>query len=144
MEVPAPTNRGRGIASILEVELDSVPTHDPHLLPHQVPAKDLDRFSPRAPAVEAPLGEADEAVDPDMAEPRAYLCVIEAPELAPRALRRRGEGASQALTPTLSSTVERRSHGSPLEDLVSMVNASRVSMLVSGNRRPSGRARSSP
>ena len=79
----APALRREGIAGVceaLEIEHDNdnddyadVPTHDPHILPHQVRPEELDRFFPRATPVPPALGEADEVADPDMAEPRALL-----------------------------------------------------------------------
>ena len=47
-----------------------IPSHDSSLLPHQVATEELDRYFPRAQVAPAPLGEADEAADPDCDEPR--------------------------------------------------------------------------
>ena len=109
----------------LDVVLADVPSHDPHLLLHQVPVEDLDKFFPRAPVVGAPLGEADEAIDHDMSEPRAFLVSC----------------ASAALLRPIGKCEHSVSQ---FDDFTGAVNAPRVNIAVPGNRRPSGRARSSP
>ena len=48
---------------------DDTPTQDTTRLPHQIPAAKLDRYLPKAEAVQAPLGEDDEGDELDCRDP---------------------------------------------------------------------------
>ena len=123
----APELRREDVAAMCEISVaeSHMPSHDPSLLPHQVAADQLDRYFPRAEIAPAPLGEADEVDDPDCVEPR----------VVPR------DRKSSSKTGDRSKL---QAHLCYLEEPpLSTVIASRDRTLP-GNRRPGGRARSSP
>ena len=68
----APELRREDVAAMCDISIaeSCIPSHDSSLLPHQVATEELDRYFPRAEVAPAPLGEADEADDPDCIEPR--------------------------------------------------------------------------
>ena len=124
----APELRREDIAAMCEISVaeSHVPSHDSSLLPHQVAADQLDRYFPRASIASAPLGEADEVDDPDCVEPRTI------PRTREPSSRINGKSKSQAHLCRLE------------EPPPGTVIASRAGTPDLGNRRPSGRARSSP
>ena len=73
----APALRREAVAANVDYEdlEESMPSADPTLLPHQIPPAELDDYFPRAPVVEAALGEPDVEQDDALDDPDPALTI---------------------------------------------------------------------